>query len=286
MPELAYVNGRITELDDAVVSINDRGMQFGDGVYEVVRSYRGRLWAFERHMRRFENSLRALWIDNISVDEVARAVLDTFEASRIPDALVYYCVTRGVAPRDYAADPKLVPTLIVTVRHIHEHTPEFARDGIAAVTHEDIRWGRVDIKTLNLLGNLMARRYADERGVFEAILHTNGVVTECTGTSLFIASDGALVTREPGPHILPGVTRDLILECASEAQIPVDERPYSLDELFAADEALLTGTSFGCYGIVAVDGRRIGTGKPGSVWAELHRLYARRVAQEQDALNL
>jgi len=282
--EIAYVNGVLSSVEEAHVSIDDRGLQFGDGVYEVVRSYDGRLWALERHLRRLERSLRALWIEGVSVEEVGKTVVRVYEASGIPNALVYFQITRGVSARDYAWPEEITPTVIVTVRQMPLKHSAHREEGIAVVTHPEIRWGRVDIKSLNLLGNMIAKKAARDAGAYEAIfVDRDGVMTEGASTSLFIVSNGCLITRENGPHILPGITRELVLECAQDAAIPVEERPYTLEELRNADEVLLTGTTFGVYSVVTVDGIPVGNGKPGAIGRELHRRYEERVRNQQDA---
>lgn len=282
--EIAYVNGVLSSVEDAHVSIDDRGLQFGDGVYEVVRSYDGRLWALERHLRRLERSLRSIWIESVSVGDIGKAVVRAYEASQIPNALVYFQITRGVSARDYAWTDDIEPTVIVTVRHMPVKHSANREDGVAVVTHPEIRWGRVDIKSLNLLGNMIAKKAARDAGAYEAIfIDRDGVMTEGASTSLFIVSDGRLITRENGPHILPGITRELVLECAQDAAVPIEERPFTLDELHAADEIILTGTTFGVYSVVMVDGVVVRDGKPGSIGRELHRRYNELVKNEQDA---
>ena len=284
MKEIAYVNGVLSPPEEAVVSIDDRGLQFGDGVYEVVRSYDGRLWALERHLNRLRNSLSALWIQRITIEEVREAVERTYAASEIPNALVYFQVTRGVSARDYDFDPDITPTLIVTARLLPEEHSRPREAGIAAITHPEIRWGRVDIKSLNLLANMIAKKAAHDAGVFEALFVTrDGVMTEGASTSLFIVKDGTIVTRENGPHILPGITRAFAIECAEAAGFPLVERPYTLEELRNADEVFLTGTTFGVYSVVEVDGHPIADGRPGPIGRELNARYQRLVAEERDA---
>lgn len=282
MPEIASVNGVFSSVEEARVSIDDRGLQFGDGVYEVVRSYNGRLWALERHLRRLERSLRALWIEGVSVEEVGKAVRRAYERSHLPNALVYFQVTRGVSPRDYAWPDDIRPTVLITVRHLP--WPTYRTDGVAVVTYPEIRWRRVDIKSLNLLGNLMAKKAARDAGAYEALfVERDGVLTEGASTNLFVVSGGRLITREKGPHILPGITRELLIECAHRLALPVEERPLTLDELHSANEVLLTGTSFGVYSVVKVDGVPVGEGKPGPIGKELSRQYEERIRNEDDA---
>jgi D-alanine transaminase len=279
--QLAYVNGVVTAPEDAVVPIDDRGFQFGDGVYEVIRSHRGRLWAAERHFARLQRSLRELWLDGIDVAEVATAAQALYAQSGIADALLYIQVTRGVQARDYAVAADARPTLVMTVRPMHTLNPGYRLRGVDVVLRPDLRWARVDIKSLNLLANMMAKKDASDAGAFEAVLQRDGVVTEGASTSLFVVRGGVIVTREEGPHILPGVTRELVIQCACELGIPVEERPYTVDELRDADEVFLTGTTFGIYGIASVDG--CARPAPGTVTQALHTMYHQWVKEERDA---
>ncbi len=279
--QLAYVNGVVTAPEDAVVRIDDRGFQFGDGVYEVIRSYRGRLWAAERHFARLQRSLRGLWLDGIDVTEIAAAARGLYVQSGIADALLYIQITRGATPRDYALAKNAAPTVVMTVRPIRPLDPGRRLRGVRVALRPDLRWARVDIKSLNLLANMMAKKEAAEAQAFEAVLQRDGMVTEGASTSLFAVRDGVIVTREEGTHILPGVTRELVIECAGEAGIPVDERPYTVDELLGADEAFLTGTSFGVYGIAAIDGSL--RPAPGTVTHALNTMYHQWVSEGRDA---
>lgn len=281
MRELAYVNGVVTAPEDAMIRIDDRGLQFGDGVYEVIRSYAGRLWAPERHFTRLHRSLAELRLDGIDIAHIAAAARDLLAESRIPDALLYIQVTRGVKPRDYAVETQGPPTLVITARPITALNPERRLRGVRVIVRPDPRWARVDIKSLNLLGNMMAKHEAAEAGAFEAVLVKDGLVTEGASTSLFIVTDGVVITREQGPHILSGVTRALVIECAEVLGMCVEERPYAPAELMAADEAFLTGTTFGVYGIAAVDARRFPA--PGAITSSLDALYHQWVKEERDA---
>ena len=281
MRQLAYVDGVVTAPEDAVVPVDDRGFQFGDGVYEVLRSYRGRLWAAERHFARLRRRLRELWLDGIDAGEVAAAADDLYGQSEIDDALLYIQVTRGVKARDYTVAADTRPTLVMTVRPLHTLNPGRRLRGVDVVLLPDLRWARVDIKSLNLLANMMAKKEASDAGAFEPVLHRDGVVTEGASTSLFIVRDGIVITREEGPHILPGVTRELVIECARELGMPVEQRAYTVDELLGADEAFLTGTTFGVYGIGSIDDSA--RSAPGPATQALSTMYHQWVREGRDA---
>jgi len=279
--ELTCVNGVVTAPEDATVSVDDRGFQFGDGVYEVIRSYEGRLWAAGRHFARLRRSLGELWLNNVDVEEIAAASVDLHAKSGIPNALIYIQVTRGPKARDYSVVTDEPPTVVITARPMPPLRPERRAGGVRVILLPDLRWARVDIKSLNLLANMMAKKQASEAGAFEAVLQRDGVATEGASTSLFIVADGVLVTREEGTHILSGVTRALVTECAHELGIPVEERPFTVAELLAADEVLLTGTSFGVYGVASVNDHEFGS--PGSITRRLDALYHQWVKHGGDA---
>lgn len=281
MRELTYVNGVVTAPEDARVAVDDRGLQFGDGVYEVIRSYGGRLWAPERHFARLRRSLRELWLDDADVGDIAAAALDLHARSGISDALIYIQVTRGAKPRDYSVSPDARPTVVITARQMPALRVERRETGVRVILLPDPRWARVDIKSLNLLGNMMAKKQASEAGAFEAVLQRNGLATEGASTSLFIVANGVVITREEGPHILSGVTRALVIECARELGLCVEERPFTVEELLAADELFLTGTSFGVYGVALVDDHEFAA--PGPITRRLDALYHQWVKEERDA---
>ncbi len=283
MKQLDYINGTVAPPGEATLSIADRGVLFGDGVYEVLRSYGGRLWAFDRHMSRLERSLRHIWIDNVDLQQIRRAAADLYRQSELPDARLYIQITRGPAERDYPLPKDPRPTVVMTVRALQEDR-ELHRRGARVITRRDLRWGRVDIKSLNLMANMMAKKEAQECGADEAVLvNDRGVMTEGASSSLFIARRGTVITRENGPHILPGVTREIAIECAEEAGLRVRECAYTLDEFRSADEAFLTGTTLGICPVVFADGKPLGGGKPGRIAQTISQLYNRRVRERRDA---
>lgn len=283
MPEIAFLNGEFLPIDEAKVPVDDRGYQFGDGVYEVVQSYDGRLWALDRHLRRLERSLSEVGITGITVEEVKGRIIETYERSGIPRALVYVQVTRGVLPRRHAwASAPSKPTLLITVRELQEVPEEIRRSGVEVITLPEVRWKRRDIKSLNLLPNVLAAQKAWEAGAYEAIFVEGGYITEGSHTNIFAVRDGRLLTPQEGPHILPGVTRGLVIEMAREEGIPVEEGPLPYGALLEADEAFLTATGEGVLGVVSVDGRRIGSGEVGPMTLRLYGTFMERVRRGLD----
>ena len=284
MPEIAFLNGEFLPIDDAKVPVDDRGYQFGDGVYEIVKSYNGRLWALDRHLRRLERSLSEVGITGIAVDEVRERILETYERSGISRALVYVQVTRGVLPRRHAwTSASLKPTLLVTVRKFQGVPDELRRSGVEVITLPEVRWGRRDIKSINLLPNVLATQKAWEAGAYEAIFVEGGYITEGSHTNIFAVRDGRLFTPQEGPHILPGITRGLVIEMAREEGIPVEEGPLPYEALLEADKAFLTATGEEVLGVVSVDGRRIGSGKVGPMTWRLYEMFMDRVERGMDS---
>jgi len=283
MPEIAFLNGEYLPIDEARVSINDRGYQFGDGVYEVIRSYNGRLWALERHLARLKRSLAGIGITGISLDEVRENIRTACEKSGLSDTLVYVQITRGVCPRKHNFPEGLEPTFLITVREFPQRPPEIFVQGVGAITFPDIRWLRRDIKSINLLPNILARQKAVQSGVYEAILvQEDGKVTEGAGTNLFAVIGGVLRTHPTGPRILPGITRGLVIETAREMGLRLEERAFRKDEMLAAEEVFLTGTGDEVLGIVEIDEERIADGKVRPRTKALRQAYVGRVAEGRD----
>lgn len=284
MPEIAFLNGEFMPLAEAKVSVDDRGFQFGDGVYEVLRSYGGRLWAAERHWQRLENSLVGLNITGVGRSEVEVRVRQAFDRAELAEAVVYVQVTRGVAPREHAYRPGMTPTLLITVRPFQAPPLEEYERGVAAITLPDLRWARRDLKSINLLPNILAKSQAQAQGAYEAVfIDRDGWVTEGSSTSLFIVRDGVILTREPGPHILPGITQQFVLEIAADQGWPTARRPFSEEDLRAADEAFLTGTGTEVLSITCLDGCPVGKGVPGPRTRQLREAFLQRVARSDDA---
>lgn len=278
MSDLVYLDGEIQPRNRATISIDDRGFLFGDAVYEVIRVVRGRFIEPARHLRRLARSLRevglpapALDLLGVATDLIRRNDLGGREAT------VYAQVSRGAAPRQHAFPPSgTPPTVLVTAMPFTPRTDLIA-SGVAVITLPDVRWSRCDIKSVNLLPNVLAAQRAAEAGAFEAILVRDGVVTEATRSNVLAVVGGVVRTHPTGPLILPGVTREVVLELASGAGIPVREEELGADELFAAEEVLLTGTTADVTPVVTVDGRAVGGGRPGPVGRRLGALLAERI---------
>jgi len=278
MPNVAFLNGLFVPLDEAKVSIEDRGFQFGDGVYEVIRTYKGRPFSLDAHLDRLDRSAAALDLSQpYSRIAWTRHILEGIERAAYPESKIYLQITRGVAPRDHAYADDTTPTVVMTIREFHPLDRSVQATGVNAMTTEDIRWGRCDIKSVNLLANVLARQHVKQARVFEAILINGGFVTEGAISNVMIVQGGAVVTAPEGPRILSGVTRAVVLDLARTEGLPILERFVSQADLYQADEVFLTGTTVEVLGVVRIDGKVIGDGQPGPITRRLAASFTNRV---------
>jgi D-alanine transaminase len=283
MPEIANVNGKICPVHEAVIPAEDRGFLFGDGVYEVLRSYNGRLWAFDRHMKRLERSLREIQITGVDFEDLSQQIRKTFDKSQIQEATVYVQITRGAGPRSHAwVATNLTPTFFMTVRHFQPRGEGNER-GIRAIWLRDQRWGRCDIKSVNLLPNVLAKQEARNMGAYEAIfVDSQDRVLEGTSSSVFSTKNKNLFIPPNSPSILPSITREFISEIANDLRIPLVEKYLSLSEFYQADEAFIAGTGDEIMGIIQLSGISIGGGKVGQTTKEIYRRYKDRISRGED----
>jgi D-alanine transaminase len=276
MARIAYVNGRYRPLAEQAIAIEDRGYQFADGLYEVIKVLGGQPRDLERHLDRLERSLAALEIRPPMTRAALKSVLaETLRRNRLPTALVYLQVTRGSAPRNHVFPNDARPTLVVTVRKPSFPGARERAEGVGVITLPDLRWGRCDIKSISLLPNVLARQQAAAAGRREAwLIDQGGNVTEGSASNAYIVDqDGRLVTHPLCEKILGGVTRSVLLELARADGIPVVERPFSLAEARTAREAALSSTSSLLLPVTAIDDRTVGNGHPGTVVRRLMTLY-------------
>ncbi len=271
----AYLNGRLVPLEEATVSVMDRGFLFGDGVYEVIPVYGARLFRLDGHLARFERSLAGIRLANPHSLAQWRTILDRLvEVNGDGDRYVYLQVTRGPAPkRDHAFPGASTPTVFASVSPITPPSPDLAEHGVAAITREDIRWKCCDIKAIALLGNLLLRQEAVEAGCAEAILIRDGEATEGAASNLFLVRAGILLTPPKGPFLLPGITRDLVLELARDNGIEAREAPIPAQWLHDAEELWVTSSTREILPVTRLDGEAVGAGRPGPLWARMHALF-------------
>jgi D-alanine transaminase len=276
MSRIAYVNGRYLPFRDAKVHVEDRGYQFGDGVYEVCEVRNGLLIDQRRHLARLARSLDELRI-RMPIPLTALKIVMREVAARIGYGLLYLQVTRGVARRDHAFPaPDIPPSLVVTARSLnHGRNEALAAKGIAVVSVPDNRWGRVDIKTIGLLPNVLARQAAIERGARDAwFVDKDGDVTEGASTNAWIVThDGKVVTRRPDRAILRGITREVLFEAIRAQGLAIEERTFTLEEAYAAREAFVTAATQIVLPVISIDGHAIGDGKPGPIANALRRAF-------------
>jgi D-alanine transaminase len=280
MSRIAYVNGLYLPHSEAAVSIEDRGFQFADGVYEVCEVRGGRLVDERRHMARLDRSLRELRMARpMPAAALAIVMRETVRRNRVRDGIVYVQVTRGAAPRDFPFPPNGThPTLVITARNQDPaKLAKLAEQGIAVMTTPDLRWKRVDIKSVALLPNVLAKQTARDHGAREAwLVDAEGRVTEGGSSNAWIVTDdGALVTHPLGNDILPGITRSVVLDVLAAQGLRLEERSFTVEEAYAAREAFVTSASQIVMPVVSIDGRPVGEGRPGPITLHLRRDFHR-----------
>lgn len=285
--DIVYVNGGFVPRSEARVSVEDRGFVFGDGVYEVLRVINGRLFATRFHNQRLERSLEGVRIALKSGDspasfvEIGKQLLKENNLLQ-GEATLYMQVTRGATTRAHNfPPPDITPTVYISVARFTPYS-DLAQSGTAAITHPDLRWARCDLKTLNLLPNVLASQTAKERGAFEAMLIRDGVVTEGTKTNFFGVVNGSLRTHPSDNHILPGITRSVLRDLARDLGIELDETPIKASEIPKLSELFLTGTTTDVMPVVKLDDKPVGKGKPGELTRKLQRVLAESLASGGD----
>jgi D-alanine transaminase len=260
---LAMTDDKIVPADTLDKVYFDRGIYFGDGVYEVLRSYNGRIFAFSEHMERFARSLAAVRINGIDIAVVRDRVERAFKAAGIANAKIYFHVTRGSGPRNHAWNGSLKPNFFLTISELADNAREKA-EGIAVSTYPDLRWKRCDIKSLNLLPNVMARQDAAEKGCDEAILvDDGGSITEGAASAFFAVINKAVVTAPLTANVLPSITRQFVVQLGRQVGLGLDERCLTPQQASTADELFLAVTTKDIVPVVKFDGVVIGDGKPG-----------------------
>ena len=276
MSDVLYFNGRFTTTEERLIGVEDRGLQFGDSIYEVFKFLNGAPLFLAEHYRRLTRSCAAIdlpvpWQWN----DFAAIVRELLTRTTFPDGIVYVQLTRGEHPRKYLYDATLAPTVILYSRAFQFPDDRKKVLGIRAITFNDLRWGRCDVKSVNLLASVLAKREAERSGAAEAILVSDEIVREGASSSFFAVSSGRLITHPLDEHILPGVVRDQVIRLAIEARVRVDERPIRETELLEIDEAFITSTTQGVMPVGDINGRVIGNSRRGETTALLQELFDR-----------
>jgi D-alanine transaminase len=286
---LCYLNGEYGSLRDAKVSVLDRGFIFGDGVYEVVPVYGQRLFRFDEHMARLARSLAKLriaepltaeqWLERCR--KLVGALADQTGAA---DQLVYIQVTRGVALRDHVMPTDIEPTVFMMASPMKPATAEQRHHGVACVTARDFRWERGDIKSISLLGNVLARQMSADKGAVETILFRDGWLTEASASNVWVVHEGALLGPPKSEHVLEGIRYDLLRDLCEDAGIAYNLRPIPEADVLSADELLLSSATKEVLPVTTLDGQPVGhgalRGKPGPVYARLYEAYQQAEATQ------
>jgi D-alanine transaminase len=275
MTRIVYLNGEYMPDHEAKISIFDRSVNFGDAIYDVAGVLDGKLIDFEHHMQRYFNSLQKLSIESpLSQDEILQAFRHLVEVNDLDEGLVYMQVTRGVAERDYVWPEGLQPTVFMFTQGKPTEENEAALTGIKLASAPDIRWARRDIKSVNLLGQVLAKKAAYDAGAQEALMiDAEGYVTECGSTSFFIVRGDEILTRPLNNDILPGVTRRAIVTLCAAKGLRLSETRFTLDEAMQADEAFISAASCYLLPVVKIDDSDIGDGNPGKLTLKLREIY-------------
>lgn len=274
------LNGELLPLNQAKISVLDRGFIFGDGVYEVIPVYGRRLFRFDEHMARLARSLDKLRIPNPHQrDEWLQQVRSLVSKVPAEDQLVYLQVTRGVAPRDHVMPEGLVPTVFVMSNPMKPPAPEQRHLGVSCITARDFRWERGDIKSVSLLGNVLARQMSADHGAAETIMFRNGWLTEASGSNVWVVHEGAVLGAPRSEHVLEGIRYELLRELCEEEGIAYNLRPIAEDDVRTADELMITSASKEILPVTKLDNQPVGhgalRGKPGPVYARLYEAYQR-----------
>ena len=269
-----YLNGRFLPLDDAKISVLDRGFIYGDGVYEVIPVYHRQPYRLRQHLARLQRSLDGIRLANPHTDAEWESIIRELVA-RTPfdDQGVYFQVTRGVAKRDHSFPSGVAPTVFMMSNPLPLPTAEQVERGVAIVTATDERWLHCDLKTISLLGNVLARQRATDVGAAETVLFRNGFLTEASASNVFIVQDGVILVPPKDNQILPGITYDAALELAVGGGLAVEVRPIPREEALAADEMWLSSSTKEVLAVTTVDGNSFAGGSPGPVFRKMYELF-------------
>ncbi|WP_066057473.1 D-amino-acid transaminase [Robertmurraya korlensis] len=278
--DYVIVDGEIVERALASVDIEDRGYQFGDGVYEVIRVYNGKMFTAKEHLHRLKESAEKISIQiPYGTSELEEKLNRLIEKNELTNGIVYMQFTRGASPRNHAFPSNVTPTFVAYTRNVDRPVGSM-EEGVKTIFIEDIRWLRCDIKSLNLLGNLLAKQKAVEAGCFEAIQHRGEIVTEGSSSNVSIVKNGTVITHPANNLILNGITRQKVKQVCEQNQIPFEEKEFTLEELLLADEVFLSGTTVEVTPIVEVEEKKISAGIPGAVTKKLQQLIKDEIEKE------
>ena len=281
MSRTVFINGEYVPEEEAKVSVFDRGFIFGDGVYEVIPVFLGKLVDKQYFVERLDRSLSELSIAwPCSADDYVEVMRQLIGRNGLQEGVVYSQVTRGVADRDFPFPQNATPSFMAFTSVMQLLNNPAAETGIKVVTTPDLRWKRRDIKSINLLGQVLAKQDAVSRGGKEGWMLEDGYITEGVSSSAYIVKDGVIITRPLSNSILPGIRRRTLLELAERESIGIEERLFTLKEALEADEAFISSATTMALGVVDIDGNKIGDGTPGPVTMKMRELYTNRLLEE------
>lgn len=279
MPDIGYLDGQFSPLEEIRISPDDRGFLFGDGVYEVIRAYHGVPAFWGDHFARLIRSAREIQLTvSLEPTDFQRLLLSGLQQSGYREGKIYIQVTRGVAPREHIFPSQGEPTVFLSFRNMNSLPTMVCQQGVSAITLPDIRWDRCDIKSLNLLPNVLAKQKAQDANAFEAIFVRDGWVTEGATSNIFIVKDGVIITPERNHFVLAGVTQQQVVTLARANGRDVRFRPMSISDLFQSDEVFLVGTTIEVLPVIQVNGELIRDGKPGPITITLQNQFSTHVS--------
>ncbi len=270
--QIAILNDKILPYEEVGPEYLDRGLFFGDGVYEVIRSYNGKIFALDEHLERFAASLKAIDITKVDINQIRGKILQAFEKAGILNASIYFHITRGSGPRNHVGSDSLVPNIFLTVKQLDDSS-KLKNDGVSVITYPDQRWKRCDIKSLNLLPNIMARRAAAKKGSMEAVfVNDEGYITEGAASAFFAIHDKKLQTSPLSANILPSITRKFVVKAAAKVGLEIVDNSLTPQQAASCDELFIAVTTMDIVPVVKFDDAIIGDGKPGQ--------YTKALAEE------
>jgi D-alanine transaminase len=274
MSEIVYLNGEFMPLAEARIPVLDRGFIFGDGVYEVIPVYSRNPFRLPEHLARFRRSHEAIRLDNPFSNEEWTGLVDELVARNAgDDQSVYLQVTRGVAKRDHAFPAKTTPTVFGMSSPLSTPSKEAVENGVAAITATDFRWLKCDVKSTSLLGNCLLRQAAADAGALEVVMFRDGHLTEGSSSNVFVVRNGVILAPAKDNLVLPGITYDVVVELAQNHKLPYEIGRVSEQTVRAADEIWVTSSTKEVLAVTTLDGKPVGTGKPGPVFRRMHQLY-------------
>ena len=275
MSKIAYLNSKFVKFRDAKVHIEDRGLQFSDSVYEVISFYNQQLVDFEFHIKRLKYSLKELKIKYlVNQDKLKKIFKKIINLNKLKNGIIYIQITRGIQPRDHSYKNNLIPNIIIYVINKKFNLPNKNFKGEKAITYKDLRWKRRDIKTVSLLANVLAKNEAVRKNAYEAILIDKGKITEATASNVWIVKNNKLFTHPTNTDILKGVTRESIKRIIKTNKLQLNEKSFTIKQLYNADEVFITSSTNLVTPIIKIDSKIINKGKIGNISLQLASLYA------------